>query len=121
MRPFSKAMLTLALVGLFAALAGCSQYDQYVDRRDTIAPSGGNAVATNQMTQMVDPWPPHSANRNIAFSGTRIESAITRYRTNTVYPPSGIGTSTTYQAQPTAQNNTTPVGPTVTAPAAPVK
>jgi hypothetical protein len=121
MRPFNKAMLTLALVGLFAVLAGCSQYDQYADRRDTIAPSGGNAVATNQMTQMVDPWPRHSADRNIAFSGTRMESAVTRYRTNTVYPPSGTGTSATYQAQPAAQNNTTPVGPTVTAPAAPVK
>jgi hypothetical protein len=115
-------MLTLALVGLFAVLAGCSQYAQYSERRDGIAPTAGNAVATNEITQMVDPWPRHSANRNIAFSGTRMESAVTRYRTNTVYQPSGIGTSGTYQAQPAAaQNNTTPVGPTVTAPAAPVK
>ena len=37
-----------------AALAGCSEY---LDRRDTISLNGGNSVATNEVTQMVDPWP----------------------------------------------------------------
>ncbi len=81
MRPFSKAMRTVALAALLAVLGGCSEY---LDRRDTIALSGGNAVATNVVTQMVDPWPRASANRNIAFNGPRMESAFERYRTNRV-------------------------------------
>ena len=51
---------------MLAALAGCSEY---LDRRETISLSGGNAVATNEVTQMVDPWPRDSANRNIAYNG----------------------------------------------------
>lgn len=117
MRPFSKALRRLALAAVLVALAGCSEY---LDRRDTIALSGGNAVATNQVTQMVDPWPRDSANRNIAFNGEKMQSAVERYRTNKVIPPVGTGTSSTYQA-PAAQNNAAPVGPTVTQAAAPVK
>ena len=59
--------------------------------------SGGNAVATNVVTHMVDPWPRESANRNIAFNGARMESAFERYRTNRVITPRGIGTSSAYQ------------------------
>ena len=109
---------TLALAALLAALAGCSEY---LDRRDTIFLGGGDSVATNKVTQMVDPWPRASAQRNIAFDGNRMESAVTRYRTNTVYPPSAAGTSASYQPAGNAQNNSSPVGPTVTQPAAPVK
>ena len=50
-----------------SALAGCS--DIYYDRRETIALGAGDAVATNKVTQMVDPWPRHSANNHIAFNG----------------------------------------------------
>ena len=58
----------------------------------------------------------HSANRNIAFNGNKMESAVERYRTNRVIPPSGIGTSGSYRvAGRNAQNNAAPVGPTVTA------
>jgi hypothetical protein len=120
MRRFNNVMRTLALAGLFAVLGGCSEY---LDRRDTIAMSGGDAQATNMVTQMVDPWPPESANRNIAFNGARMESAFERYRTNRVIAPRGIGTSSSYQdsGQGGAQNNPTPVGPTVAQPAAAVK
>jgi hypothetical protein len=116
MRPFSKALRSLVLAAVFATLAGCSEY---LDRRDTIALSGGNAVATDEVTHMVDPWPRNSANRDIAFNGDKMESAFESYRTNKVIPPVGTGTSTTYPA-PAAQNNTAPVGPTVAVPA-PVK
>jgi len=118
MRPSSNTSRTLALVALTAALAGCSEY---LDRRDTISLAGGNAVATDKVTQMVDPWPRASANRNIAFNGEKMQTAVERYRTNKVVPPQGIGTSSNYQPAPNAQNNTTPVGPTVTQSAAPVK
>ena len=87
----------------------------------TIARSGGNAVATNVVTHMVDPWPRESANRNIAFNGARIESAFERYRTNKVITPRGIGTSSTYQDAAPAASGPAPVGPAVAAPAAPVK
>jgi hypothetical protein len=110
MQPFSKAVVRVALAVVFATLTGCSEY---LDRRDTIAMSAGNAVATDQVTHMVDPWPRESANRNIAFDGNKMESAFERYRTNQVIQPKGTGTSATYQP-----NNTAPVGPTVTAPAA---
>ncbi len=119
MRLSNKMLRTLALAMLFAALAGCSEY---LDRRDTIALSGGNSVATNEATQMVDPWPRDSANKNIAFSGEKMESAVTRYRTGKVIKPRGIGTSSSYQQESgNNQNNSAPVGPTVTAPAAAVK
>ena len=121
MRPSSNAksaVRALALGLVLATLSGCSEY---LDRRDTISLHGGDAVATDKVTQMVDPWPPASADKNIGFDGTRMETAVERYRTNRTYPPSGTGTSAAYSQAPAAANNTTPLGPTVTAPAAPVK
>ena len=109
---------TLALAALLAALAGCSEY---LDRRDTISLGGGDSVATNKVTQMVDPWPRASADKNIAFNGDKMESAVERYRTNRVIRPQGIGTSASYQQDSNTQNNTAPVGSTVTQSAAPVK
>ncbi len=115
MRPFSKVTGALALATVLAALSGCSEY---LDRRDTIALSGGNAVATDKVVQMVDPWPRASADKNIAFNGPKMQSAVERYRTNRVIPPSGSGTSASYQAaqNPNAaapSSNNTPLGPTV--------
>jgi hypothetical protein len=118
MRPYSNSVRSVALAAVLVTLGGCSEY---LDRRDTISLGGGNAVATDKVTQMVDPWPRASAQRNIAFDGNKMESAVTRYRTNTVYPPTAAGTSASYQPAGNVQNNSTPVGPTVTQPAAPVK
>ena len=121
MRPSNNAMRKLAIVAVLAALAGCSEY---VDRRDSIALSAGDAVASDKVTQMVDPWPRASANRNIAYDGNKMESAYERYRTNKVIQPRGTGTSATYQPDPgaaAAQNNTAPVGPTVIQSSTPVK
>lgn len=79
------------------ALTGCS--DMYLDRRDSVSLSAGDAGYANQVTHMVDPWPAHSANRNIAFDGQKMQSAIERYRTNKVTPPVGAMTSSSgYQA-----------------------
>jgi hypothetical protein len=118
MRRFSKSMRALALGLTLVTLSGCSEY---LDRRDTIALQGGDAVATDKVTQMVDPWPRVSADKNIGFSGERMETAMERYRTNRTYAPNGSGTSGTYQPLAPAPANTTPLGPTVTQPAAPVK
>jgi hypothetical protein len=106
-----------ALAALFAALAGCSEY---LDRRETISLNGGNSVATNKVTQMVDPWPRASADRNIAFNGERMESAVARYRVNKVIPPQGIGTSSArYQSD--SGNGAAPAVPASAPPPAPVK
>jgi len=118
MRPFSKVMRSLALATALVILGGCSEY---LDRRDPIALSGGNAVATNVVTHMVDPWPRESANRNIAFNGVKIESAFERYRTNRVTTPRGIGTSAAYQDAAPAAPPSAPAGSGATAPAAAVK
>jgi hypothetical protein len=111
MRPFSK-LLGLAL--LAGALAGCSEY---TDRRDMISVYGGDAVHTDKVVQMIDPWPAHAANRNIAYNGNVMQSAVERYRTGNVYRPVGIGTSGSYQQQQQQNNNggnnNTPLGPTV--------
>jgi hypothetical protein len=113
----SNTTRVFALVCGLAALSGCAEY---LDRRDTISLGAGDAVAANKVTQMVDPWPRVSANKNIDFNGERMESAVERYRANRTYPPSGTGTSTSYQPS-AAPSNTSPVGPTVTQSAAPVK
>jgi hypothetical protein len=42
---------------------------------------------------MVDPWPAHTGNRNIAYDGERMQSAAERYRTNKVTPLSAASTS----------------------------
>ena len=118
MRPSNNCLRALALGLVFASLGGCSEY---LDRRDTISLHGGDAVATNKVTQMVDPWPAESAQKNIGFNGERMETAMERYRTNRTYPPQGTGTSATYSQAPAAPANTSPLGPTVTQPAAPVK
>ena len=118
MHPSSNILRATALAALLAALAGCSEY---LDRRDTISLNGGNSVATNKVTQMVDPWPRASSKKNIAFNGEKMQSAVERYRTNKVTRPQGIGTSASYQQDSNSQNNTAPVGPTVTQSAAPVK
>jgi len=117
MLPLTNLMRAAALGAVLVALAGCSEY---FDRRDPIAVQGGNAVQTNTVVQMVDPWPRESSNRNIAYNGVVMESAIERYRTGRVIPPNGINTGTAYQNNP-QQNNTQPIGPTVTQPAGPVK
>ena len=90
MRPSNKAVRALALGVVLATLGGCSEY---FDRRDTVSLHAGDAVATDKMSQMVDPWPAASANKNIGFNGERMETAMERYRTNRTYAPQGTGTS----------------------------
>src|SRR5271163_4061729 len=85
LRISSPAGAIAAALALAATLAGCS--DLYMDRRDSIALSAGDAVAANQTAQMYDPWPAHSGNVNHATNGQRMQSAVERYRTNAVTPP----------------------------------
>lgn len=117
MRRSNNICRALALAILLGGmLAACSEY---LDHRVTLSSSSGDAVETNKVTQIIDPWPPASADRNIAYNGQRMQAAVERYRNDKVTPPQGIGTSNSY-TPPSAPsnsgsgNNTTPVGPTVT-------
>ena len=82
-----------ATVMLGALLAGCSS-DIYFDRRDSIALGAGDAVAANQVEQMVDPWPPHSSNKNLTFNGERMQRAVECYRIDKVTQPVDLDPST---------------------------
>lgn len=96
--------ILLAATLLAVPLSGCS--DIYFDRREHIVPYAGDAMASNRVTHMIDPWPPASANRNIAFTGEVMQHAVERYREGRVIPPVNATTSSTAyaKAQATAAN-----------------
>jgi hypothetical protein len=86
-----KALAAALALGAFAG--GCS--DIYWDRRETVSLGANDAVEGNKVVHMVDPWPPHSHNRNIAFEGQRMQAAHERYRNNRVTTPVNVTTSST--------------------------
>jgi hypothetical protein len=108
----------VAALGIF--LAGCSDffvvryddYNSYVDRREAVALPGGDAVAGNTITQMVDPWPAYSGDKNIAFNGQKMQTAVQRYRTGKVIQPvdpeDATTTNQTGQSINTTVNNGAP-------------
>ena len=117
-RPLVGATLVLVILA-GSMLAGCS--DVYFDRRDTISLSADDAGASDRVAQMIDPWPRDVGQRNIAFNGEKMQSAIERYRTNKIMPPVNVTTSSAaYLAAEQAAAAT--VAPSSSAtPAAPVK
>ncbi len=91
-----------------ALLGGCS--DIYMDHRDSISFTAGDAVEANKTAQIYDPWPQHSRNVNYAANGQRMQSAVERYRNNLVTPPVSpmalqTGNPSTMAAQTGSQNN----------------
>ena len=117
MPPFSKLLRPLSLASL-VALGGCAEY---LHRNDTLSSQSGNAVQTNKVTQMVDPWPAVAANRDIAFDGAAMQTAMTRYRTGRVIQPRGLSSEAAPVVAPPTVPNAAPLGPTVNAHSAPVK
>jgi hypothetical protein len=87
MRGTSRAAPLVAALLVAAGLAGCSNADLYLDRRDNIAPAAGDALAANSVEQMVDPWPAYSGDKDIAFNGEKMQQAVARYRTGKIIPP----------------------------------
>ncbi len=107
----------VAAAAIGSMLGGCS--DLYTDRRDTVSLSGGDAVAANRVAQMVDPWPPHSGNTNIAFNGERMQRTVECYRDDSVLPSQTViqnGSSTT-TATSTCSREPRPTAPTPAPPA----
>ncbi len=96
----------------------------YYDRREGVVLGAGDAVATNKVTQMVDPWPAASANNNIAFNGQLMQSAQDRYnRGKVITPVLPTSTSKDYQSMQTnaASSQSATSNSTAASPAAPVK
>ena len=89
-----------AALALATLLAGCNATwvdpHGYLDRRDAIWLGAGDAKETNIVTQMYDPWAPHTANTHIAMNGQRAQAAAERYRYGKVIPPRGIAASSSY-------------------------
>jgi hypothetical protein len=99
MRPFTKTARWGALILTLPALAGCSEY---LGHREGVSLYGGDAVASNQVKQMVDPWPAAAANRNIAYDGIAMRRAVERYHTGRVIAPVASGTSAAFGEGPAA-------------------
>jgi hypothetical protein len=107
------AGLVAPVLALGALCGACS--DLYYARRDTIAPYAGDALASDKAVQTIDPWPPRSGDRRIAFNGQRMQAAVARYRNNRVTPLQPMTTSTAVAAD---TQGPAPAAPTsVSAPA----
>ena len=79
--------MRLAAVMFFAAaaLAGCGYYGndegvRYLQRKDTVTLSAGDASQANAVAQTIHPWPRYVGNRNIPMEGTRGVRAMECYR-----------------------------------------
>jgi len=86
-----------AAVALGTMLGGCSEI--YYDRRETVALGADDHLAANRVAQMVDPWPQHVGDKNIAFNGQRMQAGVERYRFRRVIPPVNVTTSSLAQQQ----------------------
>lgn len=108
----SRALL-LALLAA-GSLSGCAEY---LDRKNTIAFSAGDAVETNVITHVTDPWPPHARNKNIEFSGERLARAVRRYECGPTAEDAGSNNSASGKgfASPTININSSPPAETSSA------
>ena len=102
-RSATKTVFGIALLG--AMLGGCSEY--YFDRRDTITLHSGEAMAANRVTQVIDPWPRASGQRNFAYNGEKAATAAERYRAGRVIPPVNATTSSAAYAAAQQQAQST--------------
>lgn len=119
----SAKLVAPAALALASLLGGCTNgniYDPhgYLSRSDAIDMSAGDANASNIAVQMVDPWPSYAGNKNIAYNGQRMQTAVERYRFDRVIPPQGMSPSGLYNQAPaqapSLPNASAPIGQTVT-------
>ena len=77
-RKISNVAKGSALLAIMVVLSSCNQA---IVRRDSIAPSFGNAMASNTALQTVDPWPRYVENTHIHTDAVKTGNAIERYQT----------------------------------------
>jgi hypothetical protein len=91
----SLRIILLPMVCLM--LSACSQYsNRYAERKDSIALSAGDAVASNAALQIPTPWPRYSNDTTIAMDGERIARAVARYREGEKQPVATVPESPLY-------------------------
>ena len=118
--PKRPVLLTLLVAAVGGALGGCS--DIYYDRREAIALGADDAVASNMVVQMADPWPRYVGNKNIAFNGERMQAGVERYRKHEIIRPISPVTSSATQPPPPITTEAIALPASVnSAPAVPVK
>jgi hypothetical protein len=101
-----RALAVAAVIAGTALPAAADPYD-YLDHRDTITSSAGNANAANMAVQTIDPWPAKSKNTKTNLDGKRAQVGITRYQQNKSLDPRGLGTTTiSEQSGPGSQSST---------------
>jgi hypothetical protein len=67
------------------ALGGCKTYGndegaRYLQRKDTVTLSAGDANRANAVAQTLHPWPPGVGDRRIPMQGTRAARAMDCYK-----------------------------------------
>jgi hypothetical protein len=75
---FSNLIGVLTLIAIAVFVSSCNQA---ISRRDSLAPSLGNAMAVNTALQTIDPWPRNVENTHIHTDATITGNAIERYQT----------------------------------------
>jgi hypothetical protein len=90
--------VTGALLAL--GLAGCSEY---VERRESLTQTSGEAVARNLLVHTIDPWPIEAFDPRITSSGARMQRVVRKYECGDAGTRGG-------QASSTTESTTTPTG-----------
>jgi hypothetical protein len=98
----SKAVLLLAAT---IALGGCQTYGNdemvsYLQRKDTVTLSAGDASRANAVAQTIHPWPPGVGDKRIPMEGTRAVDAMAKYKCPDP-KPGALKTTTQSETQPT--------------------
>jgi hypothetical protein len=82
-----------------AMVSGCASYDPiddrfegYVKRIETVTPTGGDALAVNEATQVIDPWPRYVHNTRIPGDGAKMVGAVECYEGVSSGTAKGSGT-----------------------------
>lgn len=86
-----RTHLALAATG-FAGLIVCG-CDDYLERRDAITLSAGDAIAANKATQTISRWPQAAREDRWLSDGERARIAEARYRRRAVPSPKSLDKS----------------------------
>jgi len=77
---------------------GNDEGERYLERKDTVTLSAGDAKEVNRSTQMIAAWPRGVDDRNIPANGQRMAGAVQNYRCGTA--PTSTTSSQTAGALP---------------------
>src|SRR5271165_2385737 len=117
-RGITRSGIAIALLGLAAALAGCSPggpFDDplgdYTQRSLTISPTSGNAQAANLAIQTSTPWPRNSQYTSIPGNGPRMVNAVQNYKSGTGGGPPATAAGGASPAAPAPSPPTPPPPP----------